>query len=500
MVFMKSGHAKRAVLLAACALLTGCLGDPSALTSSAPVQPWGNGSGSGDFSVQGTIDDTPAEPSTHHKVSLQRGKVYSLSELIDIGQRTHPSTRVAWEQARQAAAAVGIAEGTFLPMISANVIAGHQDVVTPLPTLSGGTDYVSTNASGVTPNITLQWLLFDFGERQALLNASKHNAFAANVSFNGAHQALIHNITSAYYLYGVARQKSAIAEQTFGNSKKILAAAQGRYSSGLGTKIEVAQARQLVAQSRFRLVQARDGLDDAYQGLTGAVGLPPGARIKVASSTNRRLPGSRKDLTDKTIRQALSRRPDVLTSYAALKASQENERAAAAAFLPKVYLGAVAAANRGRVQSGNLPGAGLQSTTSGVMLGVTVPIFDGQIRANRQRQAKSATAAAAALHRQTRDAAVREILLASNALKSALASYETASELRQVSTVTYNATFEAYGNGLATLTDVTAADSALLDAREAQADAHAASLLAASTLAFVLGNMTSSVSPDEALR
>ncbi|WP_293717695.1 TolC family protein [Stappia sp.] len=498
--FMKSTHARHAVLLFGCVLLSGCLGNPSELTSSAPDKPWGPAGDSGSFAVQGPVDDTLTRTSAAPRIRIQGGKVYTLSELIDLGQRSHPSTRVAWEQARQAAAAVGIAEGTFLPMISANVIAGYQDVTTPLPTPFGGTDYVSTKASGVVPSIALQWLLFDFGERQTLLDAAKETAFAANVAFNGTHQALIHNITRAYYLYGVARQKSGIAEYSLRNSRKILAAAQGRYSSGIGTSIEVAQAKQLVAQSRFRLVQAQDGLDDAYQGLTGAVGLAPNVRIKVASSTNRRLPGTRVEPTDKVIRQALSRRPDVLASYAALKASQANERAAAAAFLPKVYLGAVAAANQGSVQAGGLPGVGLQNTASGVMLGVTVPIFDGQIRKNRQRQAASATRAAAALHRQTREASIREILLASNSLRSALASYEAASELRRASTVTYNAAFEAYQNGLGTLTDVTAADSSLLDAREAQADAHAASLLAASSLAFMLGNMTSSSAPEEALR
>ncbi|QGZ34696.1 TolC family protein [Stappia indica] len=497
---MTSTHARRATLLFGCVLLSGCLSDPSKLTSSAPDKPWGPSGDNGSFAVHGSINDTPATTSTGPRIQVQSGKVYTLSELIDLGQRSHPSTRVAWEQARQAAAAVGIAEGTFLPMISANVIAGYQDVVTPLPTLFGGTDYVSTKASGVTPNIALQWLLFDFGERQALLNAAQQTAFAANISFNGTHQALIHDITRAYYLYGVARQKSEIAEHSLANSRKILAAAEGRYSSGIGTSIEVAQAKQLVAQSRFRLVQARDGLDDAYQGLTGAVGLAPNVQIKVASSTSRRLPGTRGEPTDKVVQQALSRRPDVLASYAALKASEANERAAAAAFLPKVYLGAVAVANRGRVQAGSLPGAGLQSTASGVMLGVTVPLFDGQIRKNRQRQAASATRAAAAVHRQTKDAAIREILLASNSVRSALASYEAASELRRASIVTYNAAFEAYQNGLGTLTDVTAADSSLLDAREAQADAHAASLLAASSLAFMLGNMTSSSAPEEALR
>jgi outer membrane protein TolC len=480
--------------------LAGCIADPSGLTSSAPDRPWDPGGQGGGFGVQGAIGDAALTEASRSPVQVLSGKTYDLAELIDLGQRSHPSTRVAWEQARQAAAAVGIAEGTFLPMISANVIAGYQDVVTPLPDLKGGTDYVSTKASGVTPNIALQWLLFDFGERQALLEASKQTAYAANVSFNGSHQLLIHNITRAYYLYGVARQKTAIAEQTRANSGKVLAAAQARFSNGIGTSIEVAQAKQLVAQSNFRLVQARDGVDDAYQDLTGAVGLDPKAKVRVATSAGRRLPKARAVPADKVIQQALSRRPDVLASYAAVKASEANERAAAAAFLPKVYLGAVAASNRGRVQSGALPGVGLQGTTSGVMVGASIPIFDGQIRANRQRQAASATAAAVALHRQTRDAAVREILVTSNAVSSALASYEAASELRRAASVTYDAAFEAYQNGLGTLTDVTTAESGLLDARQAQADAHAAALIAASTLAFTLGNMTSSAAPSEALR
>jgi outer membrane protein TolC len=95
---------------------------------------------------------------------------------------------------------------------------------------------------------------------------------------------------------------------------------------------------------------------------------------------------------------------------------------------------------------------------------------------------------------------VREILVTSNAVSSALASYEAASELRRAASVTYDAAFEAYQNGLGTLTDVTTAESGLLDARQAQADAHAAALIAASTLAFTLGNMTSSAAPSEALR
>jgi len=38
------------------------------------------------------------------RVTINPRKVYGLAELIDIAERNHPETRVAWERARQAAA------------------------------------------------------------------------------------------------------------------------------------------------------------------------------------------------------------------------------------------------------------------------------------------------------------------------------------------------------------------------------------------------------------
>ncbi|MBK0329778.1 TolC family protein [Rhodobacteraceae bacterium F11138] len=414
-----------------------------------------------------------------------------MAQLIDLGQKSHPSTRIAWEQARQAAAGVGIVEGTFLPVITANVIGGFQDVVTPLPNLRGDTTYVETRAQGIVPNIALQWLLFDFGERQAWKASAEQAAYAANVNFNGTHQALIYNISRSYHQYGAAQQNLSIAQQAMKNSLKIQEAAEARYANGVGTSIEKAQAKQLVAQAKLRLVLAEDGLSDAYQDLLGAVGIAPRSKIKISSAWNRNLPKARALPTDQLIESALSRRPDVLASYAMVEASEANELAAEAAFRPKVFLGAVVADNNGRIQTGALSGVGLQNTTTGVVVGASIPIYDGQIRENRRRQAQSETAAARAAHEQTMNAAAREIILASNALTSALAAHEAASEVRSAAQVTHDAAFEAFNNGLGTMTDLTAAEDVLLDASQAQADAHASALIAASSMAFALGNMTS---------
>ncbi|WP_116131000.1 TolC family protein [Tropicimonas sp. IMCC34043] len=471
----------------------GCATDALKQTSASPDTAWSpDGTGAGDFSV-------PPNPEVARlPAGIQSGKPYGLPALIDLAQRSHPSTRIAWEQARQSALAVGMVEATFLPILTANVIGGRQDIVTPLPNLEGGTDYVSTTANGVAPNLALQWLIFDFGQRQAWRQAAQQNAYAANVNFNGTHQALIYNVTRSYYMYGAQKSSLAIAQQALANSRRIQDAAEARYANGTGTSIEVAQAKQLAAQSNLRLVQAQDGLRDAYQDLLGAVGISPRSRIEIASSANAPLPSPRALPTDALIKTALARRPDVLASYAGMKATEANVRAANADFLPKVYVSAVAGTNNTSLQTGNLPSIGGATTASGVLVGVSIPVYDGGIREARKRQAKSTTAAAAASFEQTRNAAMREIIVASDTLRSALESYAAAVALTDASQLTYDAAFDAYQNGIGTVTDATAAESGLLDARLARSDAHAASLIAASTLAFTLGAMTSSASPARA--
>src|SRR5207237_625337 len=51
-------------------------------------------------------------------VAVERGRRYSLAELIDLAQRINPETREAWEQARQAALAVGLVDSSYAPQIS----------------------------------------------------------------------------------------------------------------------------------------------------------------------------------------------------------------------------------------------------------------------------------------------------------------------------------------------------------------------------------------------
>src|SRR5438132_343763 len=75
------------------------------------------------------------EAERHYYPAIDPRKTYNLAELIDIAQRSNPETRVAWERARQAAAAVGLTESAYYPYLVAAAAGGYDRAFIPFPTL-----------------------------------------------------------------------------------------------------------------------------------------------------------------------------------------------------------------------------------------------------------------------------------------------------------------------------------------------------------------------------
>lgn len=422
---------------------------------------------------------------------VQQDQAYSLPELIDLAQRHSPLTRAAWEQARQAASAVGMAEALFLPMISAIAVGGTQRFRQPLPLAIGELDEIQTTISGVVPALTLEWLLFDFGERAAGLEAARQLSFGANVQFQGAHQRLIQAVALAYYQYDAARIRTGVATEALQNAESVLAAVQAKRRQGVATVLEEAQARQQVAQAKLLEVQARGAERDSYQALIAATGLPPDAKLTIAPSPERALPAQLHDEVEEQLRSMLARRPDVLAAYAAAQAAQHGVTAAEAAFGPKVFLTGSVAHISDRLNINGLSFVGQPINTAGFLVGVSLPIFDGGLRQQRLGGARARADEAVALWRQVQENAVLEMVMASNALRTALQAHEAAQEWVRTATTNYDAAFDAYQHGVSTVTLATEAMMGLLAARMAAVDAQAAARAAAVNLAHASGLLTS---------
>jgi outer membrane protein TolC len=429
--------------------------------------------------------------------SVDTVRRYSLSELIDLAESSNPATRIAWNDARRAALAAGIAESAFLPNITASAIAGYQGSTGHATAL--GTRFGSNQSlDGTFSALSLQWLLFDFGERAAAVDAAKQGSVISNIAFTVAHQQLIFSVTLAFYNHAAAQARLTTATQSLKNARDVQAAVEDRYKHGIGTVTEVAQARQGTAQANLAVVQATGGVQDAYLALINAMGISPLTKIKIADVSGRKLAPSMAAPVESIISDALARRPDVQSAYAAQKASLANVQAARAAFMPKFFLSATGSYTAGDLNVTSLPSGGQQPPTvningnhfgAGIFAGVTVPLYDGGTRDAQLGRAHADADSADARLTQVRDDAVRQIVLADNALHTSLSAYAASQTLKTAAQTTFDSALAAYRNGVGSITDLTLAETQLLQAKNAATDAYSTALSAAATLALSTGSL-----------
>ena len=358
-------------------------------------------------------------------VSINPRTIYNLAELIDIAERTNPETRVAWERARQAAAAVGLSESAYYPYLAASAAAGYDRAFIPFPTLTvnqkfltnpslnnvkiTGGGSLTTEAQIYRGELSGKWLLLDFGERNAVVAAAKERLMIANVGFNGTHQKIVFEVTDRFYQLGNARQKVLVSQSALETAQTVEKAVQARIDNGLATKPELLQAQQQSAQSDFDLEAARGLESDARVALTESIGILPTVPLQVADLGQKLDREEAARSVDELIAKALSQRPDLVAKLANVHAREHEIRRVHAEYYPKVLLDAHASETDLEVSIANSKYFGDTRPTYGAFLTMSVPIFDGFARRHKMEAAEAALHEAENELAGARDAAVREV-------------------------------------------------------------------------------------------
>jgi outer membrane protein len=440
------------------------------------------------------------------RVSINRRKIYNLAELVDIAERSNPETRVAWERARQAAAAVGLSESAYYPFLAASAAAGYDRAFIPFPTLAvnrekllanpglndvkitGGGSLV-TEARVYRGELNAKWLLLDFGERSAVVAAARERLMMANVGFNGTHQKIVFEVTDRFYQLGNARQKVAVARSALDAAQTVEKAVQARIDNGLATKPEFLQAQQQSAQSDFDLEAAVGAESDARVALMESIGILPTVPLQVAD-LGQRLDGDEAARSvDELIAKALSQRPDLVARLASVHAREHEIRKVRAEYYPKVMLDAHVSETELDVSIANSKYFGDTRPTYGAFLTMNVPIFDGFARRHKMEMAEAALHEAENELAGARDAAVREVWKAYTDFKTALRKQDSAAKLVTASQNAFDAVLESYQHGLSTYPEIVSAERNLTLARSVSHDTQSAIFTAATALALSVGDL-----------
>jgi outer membrane protein len=423
------------------------------------------------------------------RVPIEPDRRYSLAELIDIAQRNNPETRVAWEQARRAALAVGLDESEYAPQISIDVIGGYQRTPLPVPSSTIPAGYFVSDSREVFPVLALKWLLFDFGRREGQDRAARANSFVANVTFTGVHQKLAFTVSRAYFSLGAARGRLSAARRAVAAAETLQDAAVSRRERGVATVVVSAQAQRQTAQARFYLAKATGDERTAYANLIASLGVAADARIDIVDSSQHSLPAEPPQDLDALLRDALMHRPDVVAAIGKIDAAEGALASRRADYYPKIGLSAQLYQNIGGLSTDGGPWANINQTGGSILLTLSIPLFDGGGRDTRVASAKSEVAAARDNLAQVRDAATLQVVSAYNDLKTALAAYSAAVALRGAAQTAYDAALGAFDSGVGTYTDVASELSSVAMADAQAEDAHANVFTAAAALAFATGTV-----------
>ena len=116
----------------------------------------------------------------------------TLADVTNAALCNNPQTRQVWANARLQAAGVGCAEATYLSPLNGTIAASRSRS-------SGGNLPASANLNQSDYDLSLSWLIYDFGGREAGIRNARELLEAENATQDAAVQSLFLAAVQAYY-------------------------------------------------------------------------------------------------------------------------------------------------------------------------------------------------------------------------------------------------------------------------------------------------------------
>lgn len=414
---------------------------------------------------------------------------YSLAELVDIAEQNNPTTRIAWERAKQRAESLGIARSEYFPVLVGIAAFGDSRQINPFPKALIPKGYSMVEAPFAQPEIALDYLLFDFGKRNAKVDAAAAQKLAAGANFIQTNQDVAFRVATAYYNLVTAQERLQAARETLKTAQTTQDAAEFQLANGRSTMPDVLNARAETAQATFDLESAQGDEMVARVLLTEEIGVEPTPNILIDAQQNTPLPQTLTLSIDGLIDRAILSRPDLAEQAAQIRSATDEVRSARADYLPRITLSASGAQTSlwPTSDSGAL-GSASQLTWS-AQLAIQWRIFDGGARKHALREAESKKREEQDKLVDLHDRATREVWSAYIGFRTAVQKQRAAIALLESASTSYDASLEAYKYGVRTLVDVVTAQRQLAQARLSSVASRSELFLGAVDLEFVTGNL-----------
>ena len=415
----------------------------------------------------------PKVPPPNDLVLPPAGVPLELAQIIDLALSNNPATRTSWLEARLAEANLGSVRSAYLPTVGLDASltrANASTTTSPATTLSG-------------PNLTLDYLLFDFGGRNAAAEAARQTLIASGFTHNQTIQDVILSVEQAYYDYLDAKALLTAQEATIKERQTSLDSADARHRAGVATIADVLQARTALSQAKLTSETIEGNLRRLQGTIATLMGVPASTPF-VVGDLPQDVPAQQvSDAVESLMTRAVSERPDLAAARAEVERARQRVQVVRAEGLPSVGVGA----SVGNIFTNRLNN---RFTPYSAGISLRVPLFTGFKNTYDIRAAQIETQLAAENARNVEQQVGLQVWTSYYALQTAMQRVATSRDLLRDATESVDVAMGRYRAGIGNILDLLTAQAALENARAEEVQARTDWFLSVAQLAHDTGTLT----------
>lgn len=376
-------------------------------------------------------------------------KPLSLEDAVRIALANSPTMPVAAEEARRAAAAATQARAAQLPSLRLSWTGQTSKSVSRL-----GGPSADTRQTQRTAQVVLEQTFFESGLKEDI-RAAIASAEASRHALADTERLLALEVAQRFYAALAAQEFVEVAKRAVASAQQHLLRVQARIEEGTAAPADRYPFEVELAQAQVQRLQAETQAQVALDDLKAVMGLPAETPIQLAGALARPpLPGELSEL----VRAAYASRPDVLEQQAYIEAARQNLRAAQLRRGPVVSAG-------GSVGYGRY--TEVTDEAWALELGVSLPLFDGDLTKAQVEAARASLAIAEENLRRIRLNISAEVERNYLTAAQAAGRIDAAEAAVRAARVSLEAAEAKYALGAGTVIEVTDAEVKL---RQAEAD------------------------------
>jgi outer membrane protein len=414
--------------------------------------------------------------------SLRTQEPLNLAQLLDIAFDNSPVTSRAWKDVKKKSAILGQRKSDLFPQVTVGA-EGHRE-----KSVSNTGSLANENQLRYGPSGRAELLLFDFGGRDASIEAAYQDMLSAGFSFNQSLQDLILNVQKAYYELFSAYSMLEASESDVLDAKEAFEAATIKFQVGIVSKLDKLQAEASYNNALYDLEDAKGTLKTAKAKLATIIGFSADTDFDIS----RPYKGLPLDIQNADVKgmidQALSDRPDIAAARSALNQKQELVKEVSSSLWPKVSLG-------GTYDHDWYKYYGVKQQRDddyayGGYLSLSWDIFDGFDKINKKMEAESELEAELENLRQVELEASADVWTKYYNYNTAVKKLEFSRAYLESSMASHDLALDGYSEGLKSMLDLLQAQSALSDARSKLIDSEKGLFIAVAELAHATGKLS----------